>query len=99
MYVWLWRRLRGPLPLRVLQAAALLGVTVAALFVWVFPAVEARLPYQDVTVPVDPSPSPAPTSSAGAPAVPGELPGEEVSPTAPGVVPSAVPNPSPSAVP
>lgn len=95
MYVWIWRHLRGPLVLRVLQAAGLLAVVVAALFAWVFPAVEARLPYQDVTVPVDPSASPSPASVGPSPTGPaGQLPGE-----LPGEAPSVAPNPAPTAVP
>ena len=51
MYVWIWRHLPGALVFRVMQALILLASVVAALFLWVFPRVEARLPYQDVTVP------------------------------------------------
>lgn len=58
MYTWIWRHLPGPLVARLAQAAALLAVVVVALFVWVFPRVEASLPYNDVTVP-GPSPSTA----------------------------------------
>lgn len=61
MYVWIWRHLPGPLLARALQSLVLLGLVVTALFLWVFPAVEERLPYQDVTVPVGPSPSATPT--------------------------------------
>lgn len=69
MYVWTWRRLPGPLAVRVLLAAMLLAVAVALLFFVVFPRVEARLPYNDVTVnggpgaPATPTarPSPAPS--------------------------------------
>jgi len=61
MYVWIWRHLPGPFLVRALQATVLLGLVVAALFVWVFPEVEARLPYQDVTVPSDPTPGPSPS--------------------------------------
>lgn len=60
MYVWIWRHLPGPLALRALQSLVLLGLVVAALFLWVFPVVEARLPYQDVTVPVGPTATPSP---------------------------------------
>jgi hypothetical protein len=51
MYVWIWRRLPGPLLLRMVQALALLALVLAALFSWVFPWVEAQLPYSEVTVP------------------------------------------------
>ncbi len=72
MYVWLWRRLPGPLALRALQALVLLGIAVTVLFVWVFPRVEAALPYSDVTVPgPSSSPVPAPTvTPAGVPTLP-----------------------------
>lgn len=50
MYVWFWRSLPGPLAVRVLLAGAAAAATVLVLFVLVFPAVEARLPYGDVTV-------------------------------------------------
>jgi hypothetical protein len=50
MYAWMWRRLPGPLPLRIGLAAVLLLAVVAVLFLWVFPWVEPRLPFTDVTV-------------------------------------------------
>ena len=40
MYGWIWRHLPGPLPVKVVQAAALIVAAVAALFHWVFPAIE-----------------------------------------------------------
>jgi hypothetical protein len=51
MYVWLWRHLPGGVVLRVLQSLVLFALVSAALFAWVFPRIEADLPYQDVTVP------------------------------------------------
>ena len=50
MYVWLWRRLPGPLLVRLLQVLVLLTGAVAVLFFVVFPRVEPLLPYSDVTV-------------------------------------------------
>ena len=50
MYVWFWRRLPGPLPVRVLLALLAFAVVVAVLFLVVFPRVEPLLPFQDVTV-------------------------------------------------
>ena len=50
MYVWVWRRLPGPVVVRLLQALMLLAGAVALLFFVVFPAVEPLLPYSDVTV-------------------------------------------------
>jgi hypothetical protein len=73
MYVWIWRRLPGPLLLRVLQSLVLLAIAVTVLFVWVFPRVESALPYSDVTVPAGPSGGPTGVPSAvpsGSPAPP-----------------------------
>ena len=50
VYVWFWRHLPGPLPVRLLLAALALAVVVAVLFLVVFPAVEPLLPFTDVTV-------------------------------------------------
>lgn len=52
MYAWIWRHLPGPLVLRLGQLLVLAGAIAVALFLWVFPWVEAQLPYSDVTVPV-----------------------------------------------
>ena len=51
MYVWIWRHLPGNKALRALQSLVLAALVVGALFAWVFPRIEADLPYQDVTVP------------------------------------------------
>ncbi|HUR51216.1 MAG TPA: hypothetical protein VMZ11_03730 [Mycobacteriales bacterium] len=67
MYSWIWHRLPGRLPARTLQALVLLGLAVAALFIWVFPRVEAQLPYNDVTVP-------GPSTTSGPSSQPTELP-------------------------
>ena len=50
MYVWLWRRLPGPWIVRALEATVLLAAVLALLFLVVFPWVEPRLPFTDVTV-------------------------------------------------
>ncbi len=50
MYVWFWRHLPGPLPVRLLLALLALAAVVAVLFVVVFPQVEPLLPFSDVTV-------------------------------------------------
>ena len=50
MYGWLWRHLPGPTPVRVVIALLLFVAVVAVLFLWVFPWVEPRLPFTDVTV-------------------------------------------------
>ena len=65
MYTWLWRTLPGNAWARALQCAVLAAAAVAALFLWVFPRVEAQLPYNDVTVPVEtPTGSPSPDATA-----------------------------------
>jgi len=61
MYSWFWRHLPGPLPVRLLLAAVALAVVVLLLFLVVFPAVEPRLPFQDVNV----GPSESAPSSVG----------------------------------
>jgi len=43
MYAWLFRRLPGPLPVRVVLALLLLAGVVVALFRWGFPAVAPAL--------------------------------------------------------
>ena len=50
MYAWLWGRLPGPIYVRILMALVLFGLVVVVLFLWVFPWVEPRLPFTDVTV-------------------------------------------------
>lgn len=50
MYGWLWRILPGPVPVKALLALGLAVAVVAALFVWVFPAVAPLMPFNDGTV-------------------------------------------------
>jgi hypothetical protein len=50
MYAWLWRHLPGNLAVRLTSALLLLLGVLALLFFVVFPYVEPRLPFQDVTV-------------------------------------------------
>ncbi len=50
MYVWFWRRLPGPLPVRVLLALLAFLAVVVVLFTLVFPRLEPLLPFSDVTV-------------------------------------------------
>ena len=65
MYGWLWHRLPGGWPGRLLSSLLLTGGVVALLLMVVFPRVERVLPFQRVTVdspdssPVPVSPSPA----------------------------------------
>jgi len=50
MYVWIWRKLPGGLPGKLLGSAILVLAVVALLFLVVFPWVDPRLPFNDVTV-------------------------------------------------
>ena len=50
MYVWFWRRLPGPTPVRVLLALLAFTGVVALLFFVVFPRLDGVLPLGDVTV-------------------------------------------------
>ena len=50
MYAWVWRHLPGNAAARVVVAVLLFVAVVAVLFLWVFPWIEPRLPFTDVTV-------------------------------------------------
>jgi hypothetical protein len=50
VYGWIWRHLPGPTPVKALLALVLLVAVVAVLFLWVFPWLEPRLPFNQVTV-------------------------------------------------
>lgn len=50
MYVWIWRRLPGGRPGKLIGSALLILVVVALLFLVVFPWIEPRMPFNDVTV-------------------------------------------------
>jgi hypothetical protein len=64
MYVWIWRRLPGGIPGKLLGTLALLVGVLALLFYLVFPWLERHLPFNDVTIDhTTSSPSPAPSSS------------------------------------
>lgn len=47
MYAWLFRRLPGPLWLRIVVTVAVVAAIVVALFGWVFPALAPLLPFND----------------------------------------------------
>jgi hypothetical protein len=64
MYVWIWRRLPGGLPGKVVGSLVLLAGALALLFFIVFPYAERRLPFQDITVDKQPTPQPTVTVSA-----------------------------------
>ena len=65
MYAWLWRRLPGGWPAKLLSSLLLTGGVVALLLTVVFPQVERVLPFQQVTVD---SPGPAPVTVGPSPA-------------------------------
>ena len=50
MYPWIWRHLPGPMPLRLVLAALIVAVVVGVLFTVAFPALDARLDLNEVTV-------------------------------------------------
>jgi hypothetical protein len=50
MYAWIWRHLPGRWPLKTLLALVMVGAIVTVLFLWVFPWLEPRLPFNQVTV-------------------------------------------------
>ena len=50
MYLLLWRLLPGPIWLKVAEALVLIGIVIAVLLSWVFPAIEPLLPLDRVTV-------------------------------------------------
>jgi hypothetical protein len=62
MYVWIWRHLPGGRPGKLLGSLVLLAGALALLFFVVFPWVEPRLPFNQVTVPHE-SPATATTIS------------------------------------
>jgi hypothetical protein len=50
MYAWLWRRLPGPTPVRLIIAVALLVGVVALLLFVIYPVVDPNLPFNHVNV-------------------------------------------------
>jgi hypothetical protein len=50
MYGWLWRRLPGNLAVKTMLALALCAVVLWVLFEHVFPWIDPRLPFNQVTV-------------------------------------------------
>jgi hypothetical protein len=64
MYGWIWRKLPGGIPGKLLGCVVLLCATLALLFLVIFPWAGPKLPFNHVTV--DTTPSPAPSSSASA---------------------------------
>lgn len=63
MYAWLWSRLPGGWPGKLLSSLVLTGGVVTLLLTVVFPRVEGNLPFQRVTVD-----SPGPATVGASPA-------------------------------
>ncbi len=63
MYAWMWHKLPGPLPAKLFEAVVALAAIVLLLFTVVFPWLEPRLPFNDVTVDEGSSASPSPGAS------------------------------------
>ena len=82
MYGWLWRRLPGSRAVKSVEALGLFVVVVLVLFVWVFPWLEPRLPFNDVTVD-------QPSTSASAPSTGGQTGTPQVSSPSSSVLPSS----------
>jgi hypothetical protein len=68
MYTFIWRRLPGGIPGKLLGSAVLLFAVLVLLFLVIFPWAGPKLPFNHVTI--DTSNTPAPQSTATAPAVP-----------------------------
>jgi hypothetical protein len=66
VYVWIWHRLPGNVAAKLAGCLVLLVGVCALLFFLLFPWVEPRLPFNDVTV----DPGPSQSSPAGASATP-----------------------------
>ncbi|AHH93396.1 hypothetical protein GCM10010174_32580 [Kutzneria viridogrisea] len=49
MYGWIWRHLPGPVALKVVEALLLVAGIVALLMLVVFPWIEPKLPFNQVT--------------------------------------------------
>ena len=56
MYVWIWRHLPGNVWIRAFLSLLMIVGVAALLFFYVFPWIEPKLPFNDVTV--DPTSSP-----------------------------------------
>ena len=64
MYVWIWRRLPGGIPGKLLGSLALLVGVLALLFYVGFPWLEKHVPFNDVTVDQNVTTTPTPTPSS-----------------------------------
>jgi hypothetical protein len=69
MYGWIWRKIPGGIPGKLLGSAALLAAVLALLFLVVFPWAGPKLPFNHVTVNGS-TITPAPNTTSTMPAVP-----------------------------
>lgn len=102
MYAWIWGKLPGPWPAKLIWSVAGLAAIVVLLFTVVFPWVEPRLPFNDVTVEegggsVSGPAEPGPTASPGATGPDGTVLEITTPGQGPTVTPSVVGSPAPSA--
>lgn len=67
VYTWIWRRLPGGFPGKLLGSLVLVAAVVLVLFLWVFPWAGPKLPINHVTVD---GPGPTPRQTSTGPAVP-----------------------------
>ncbi|HWA66392.1 MAG TPA: hypothetical protein VG899_08495 [Mycobacteriales bacterium] len=58
MYGWIWRKLPGGVPAKLLGALLLVAAVVVVLFLVVFPWVSPKLPFNHVTVDTTSTPHP-----------------------------------------
>jgi hypothetical protein len=84
MYAALWRRVPGGLAAKISAMIGLAASALALLFFVVFPLIEPRLPWNDVTVNTPPLTTPTVPASAS-PSAP------VISPSAPAISPSPSP--------
>ena len=96
MYAWLWRKLPGPWPAKLVWTVAGLAAIIAVLFLWVFPWLEPQLPFNDVTVDETSEVAVSETPAPGITGPDGTVIEITEAPTGPTVTPSVVGSPAPS---
>jgi hypothetical protein len=65
VYGWIWRKLPFGIPGKIMGSLILLGAVCAALWFWVFPAIDPILPFNDVQVTAPSNQPSAPASPSG----------------------------------
>ena len=70
MYAWIWQKLPGAWPFKVLESVVAGAAIVALLFIVVFPAVEPNLPFINVTIDESTTPSGSSTPAVPSPVGP-----------------------------